>query len=97
MTDSHRHSSGSTTNQTNAFEPIRHERFIEINATPGTRAHLIAQYGQVWDPRELANDFEVIGFISPFVAVRRKADDCTGTLEFQCNPRFYFSFLADRK
>lgn len=73
-------------------EGIRRQTVAEINADPGSRGALTAQYGQVWDTRELANDFEVLGFMAPFVVVRRKSDGRTGSLMFQHSPRFYFSF-----
>ena len=58
---------------------------------------MAAQYGQVWDAQQLADDFEVVGFMAPFVVVRRKADGMKGSLEFQHNPRYYFNFVADTK
>jgi hypothetical protein len=48
--------------------------------------------GQRWDTQELAADFEVLGFLAPFVAVRRKADGVKGSLEFVHSPRVYFDF-----
>jgi len=68
----------------------------EINAEPGSREALEAQYGQVWDTQQLAGDFEVIGFMAPFVVVRRRADGMKGSLEFQHMPRFYFNFQRHR-
>jgi hypothetical protein len=73
-------------------EPIRRERLVEINADPGSREALEAQYGQVWDTEQLGRDFEVIGFMAPLVVVRRKQDGVKGSLEFQHHPRFYFNF-----
>lgn len=73
-------------------EAARRERLAEINAQPCSRAALEAVYGQVWDTHELGRDFEVEGFMAPFVVVRRKADGVRGSLEFQHEPRFYFSF-----
>ena len=73
-------------------EPIRRERLAEINAEPGSREALEAQYGKVWTTNELAEDFEVIGFMAPLVVVRRKSDGVKGSLEFQHNPRLYFNF-----
>jgi hypothetical protein len=78
-------------------EDLRRERLAEINAAPGGREALEARYGQVWDTKQLANDFEVIGFMAPFVVVRRKDDGVKGSLEFQHNPRHYFNFVADTK
>jgi hypothetical protein len=76
-------------------EAIRRERLAEINAEPASREALQAHYGQVWATQELAEDFEVIGFMAPFVVVRRKADGMKGSLEFQHSPRFYFNFVVD--
>jgi len=76
-------------------EALRRQRMHEINAEPGSREALEAKYGQVWDTRELARDFIVLGFAAPYVVVRRKADGVKGSLEFQHSPRFYFNFQAD--
>ena len=76
-------------------EEARRERLAEINAEPGSREALVAQHGQVWDAQQLAQDFEVIGFLAPLVVVRRKADGVKGSLEFQHMPRFYFNFVPD--
>ncbi len=73
-------------------ETIRRERIVEINTEPGSRAALEAQYGQVWTTDELADQFEAIGFMAPFVVVRRRSDGVKGSLEFQHSPRFYFNF-----
>jgi hypothetical protein len=73
-------------------ESIRRERIAEINANPGSREALESQYGQVWDTDQLGDDFEPIGFMAPLVVVRRRSDGVKGSLEFQHNPRFYFSF-----
>jgi hypothetical protein len=75
-----------------ATEPYRRQRLAEINAQPGNREALEAQHGQVWSTDELSHAFEVIGFMAPFAVVRRKCDGKKGSLEFQHNPRFYFSF-----
>jgi hypothetical protein len=77
---------------TDPTEAARRERLAEINAEPGSREALEAEHGQVWDTPQLAQDFEVIGFLAPLVVVRRKADGVKGSLEFQHSPRFYFRF-----
>ncbi len=82
---------------TDPTESIRRERLNEINAEPGAREALEAQYGQVWTTKELAADFVVIGFMAPLVVVRRKSDGVKGSLEFQHLPRYYFSFVPDTK
>lgn len=75
-----------------ATEQIRRKRLVEINAEPGSREALEAEHGQVWDTRELSNDFDVLGFMAPLIVVRRKVDGQKGSLEFQHDPRFYFNF-----
>jgi hypothetical protein len=76
-------------------EAIRRERLAEINAEPGSREALEAEYGQVWTTQELGRDFDVLGFAAPLVVVRRKADGVRGSLEFQHSPRFYFGFQPE--
>ena len=73
-------------------EPIRRILQSTLNAFPGTRESLEAEFGQVWDTTQLQTDFEVLSFLAPFVHVRRRADNVEGTLMFQGSPRFYFSF-----
>jgi hypothetical protein len=73
-------------------EAIRRRRLAEINARPGDREALQARYGRVWSPEELGREFEALGFLAPYVVVRRRADGVKGSLEFQHEPRFYFSF-----
>jgi len=78
-------------------EAARRERLVEINAEPGSRKALEAKYGQVWDTDQLANDFEVIGFLAPLIVVRRRSDGQKGSLEFQHSPRYYFNFEPHNK
>ncbi len=73
-------------------ETIRRQRLAEINAEPGSRTALEAEHGQVWDTDQLVQDFEAIGFMAPFIVVRRRSDDVKGSLEFQHNPRLYFNW-----
>jgi len=76
-------------------EDMRRKMVAEINANPGERAALEAQHGQVWDTTELSRDYEALGFMAPFIIVRRKSDGKKGTLEFQHHPRIYYGFQAD--
>jgi hypothetical protein len=73
-------------------ENVRRQMVAEINAEPGSREALEAQHGQVWDTDQLREDFEVVGFLAPFVAVRRRSDGVRGSLSFQHSPRLYFGF-----
>jgi hypothetical protein len=74
----------------------RRDRLREINTHPSDRSKLEARYGAEWGSEELRRDFEVLGFMVPFVVLRRKSDNQKGSLEFQHSPRFYFSFTEDR-
>jgi hypothetical protein len=56
------------------------------------RSRLEAEHGQVWNTAELQTDFDVEGFLAPYVAVRRKSDGKQGSLKFTHMPRFYFGF-----
>lgn len=76
-------------------ESIRREEVTAINADPGSRQALEAQHGQVWDTQQMQEDFDVTGFLAPYVVVRRKSDGVVGSLMFQHDPRFYFGFQAD--
>ena len=76
-------------------ENIRREMVAEINAEPGSRQALEAQHGKVWDTEELSAEFEVTGFMAPFVVVERKSDSKKGSMMFQHSPRFYFGFTED--
>ena len=76
-------------------ENVRRAMVQEINSNAGEREALEKQYGQVWSTGELSKDFEAIGFMAPFIVVRRKADGKKGTLMFQHSPRFYFSFSEE--
>jgi hypothetical protein len=49
-----------------------------------------------WSTDELREEFEVIGFMAPFVAVKRKSDGQKGSMEFTHSPRWYFNFVADK-
>jgi len=78
-------------------EAARREMVQEINSNAGPRAELEREHGQVWDTQELQRDFDVLGFMAPFVVVTRKADGKKGSLTFQHSPRFYYGFQADRR
>lgn len=75
-------------------EQVRRQMVAEINSNAGERAELEARHGRVWDASELQRDFDVVGFMAPFVVAIRKSDGVKGSLEFQHQPRFYFNFSA---
>jgi hypothetical protein len=45
-----------------------------------------------WTTKQLQEEFEVLGYMAPFVAVRRKSDGARGSLEFTHSPRVYFGW-----
>ena len=73
-------------------EAIRRGLQQEINAVEGSREHLEAQHGQVWDTQEVQADFVITAFMAPFIVVCRKSDGARGSMAFQHDPRFYFNF-----
>ena len=76
-------------------EDIRRQQVEEINASPMERDDLEKQHGQVWDTRELQEDFKVLGFLAPYVGVRKLSTGEKGTLMFQHQPRFYFNWMFE--
>ena len=78
-------------------EMIRRRRLVELNGQTVDRATLAQRHGQVWDPQELGRDFVAIGYLAPYVVVRRKTDGLRGSLEFQPDPRFYSNWKEDRR
>lgn len=76
-------------------EAIRRQRIVELNQGDTTRAELEEQYGEVWSTDEMTKNFDALGFMAPYIVVRRKADGVRGSLEFRHSPRFYFNFQAE--
>ena len=76
-------------------EHIRKIMQNKINEVGGNRTTLEQMHGQVWDTDELKRDFDVLGFLAPFIGVRRKSDGKKGSLMFQHDPRYYFNFKED--
>lgn len=56
------------------------------------REEIEKEVGQVWDTKQLQEDFSVKGFQAPYVVVTRKSDGVVGSLEFQHMPRYYWGF-----
>jgi len=69
----------------------------EMISTEGShdRSALESEHGQVWSTDEVRSEFEVVGFMAPFVVVVRRSDSVKGSLQFQGSPRFYYGFKAD--
>lgn len=77
-------------------ELARQEMVEEINSNAADRKTLEARYGTVWDTKELSENFEVTGFMAPFVVVRKISNGEKGSLKFQHQPRFYFEWEPDQ-
>ncbi len=73
-------------------ESVRRDMVADINSSPSERELLEKEYGDVWDTNEVSEEFEITGFMAPFIVVRRFSDNQKGTMMFQDRPRFYFSF-----
>jgi hypothetical protein len=50
--------------------------------------------GPIWTTETVSQDFEIIGFMAPFVVARRRSDGQKGSLEFTHSPRVYFNFQS---
>ena len=74
---------------TDATEARRRELLAEM---PAELIERVEAGEEVWDTEALRESFEVLGFMAPFVVVRRKADGVRGTLMFTHQPRYYFGF-----
>jgi len=76
-----------------AVERINSE--VETYDEQKERARLEAKYGQVWDTKQLQEDFKVTGYAAPWCMVTRKSDNQNGLISFQHLPRFYFDFVEE--
>lgn len=72
-------------------ETIRSAWLLAVNALPLDRIP-----EERWTPERLERDFEVLGFLAPFVVVVRRSDGARGTLIFRHSSRFYFGWQQDR-
>ena len=68
-------------------EELRKERIVKLN--------LEAQYGRLLTTTELTSDYDVLGFMAPYVVCRRLSDGKKGTFEFLHSPRFYFNWRGE--
>jgi hypothetical protein len=68
---------------------------VETSDEQKERVRLEAKYGQVWDTKQLQEDFKVSSFMAPYCSVIRKSDNKRGIISFQHLPRFYFEFVGE--
>ena len=55
-----------------------------------------AEADRLLTTEELSVEYEVLGFLAPFVVVKRKSDGVKGSMEFTHSPRRYFNFVEDK-
>jgi hypothetical protein len=67
-----------------SLSPDEQERYRELCEKYGVE--------DVYTTQTVQESFEVLGFMAPFVVVRRRSDNAKGTLQFSHSPRFYFGF-----
>jgi len=76
-------------------DPTEFERRRRIVQMPAELQRRAQRGEQVWNPEEFLRDYEVLGFLAPYVVVRRKSDQVKGSVQFTHKPRWYFGFEAD--
>lgn len=67
-----------------------------MNRTPCSREELLAVVAEVYNREQVEERYEVLGFRAPFAMVRERSTGQMGTMLFQHEPRFYFSYSRDR-
>lgn len=82
-------------------EAIRRELVKEIAGQiknhDQEREQLEKENGKVWNTDELTRDFDVLGFMAPYVIVRNKRTGKKGSLIFQHYPRYYWGWIEDKR
>ncbi|KAA5538576.1 hypothetical protein FYK55_27190 [Roseiconus nitratireducens] len=76
-------------------EAIRKELVAELNETEATKAELEKTHGRVWSTDEMRAEFEPLGFMAPFIVVRKLDTGERGSLMFTHAPRFYFGWQPE--
>jgi len=74
------------------MDMIRQLLAEEVNSDPTITPENLEES---WTTEQVREQFEVIGFMAPFVVVRRKSDGVMGSLMFKHSPRVYFGWQAD--
>lgn len=73
-------------------DPTEGARRALIPTMPAELAARVEAGEQIWDTQTMQADFEAIGFMAPFIVVRRRSDGVRGTLMFDHSPRWYFGW-----
>lgn len=79
----------------NEQDPTADARAAMVPEMPAELASRVAAGEKVWTTAEMNDEFEAIGFMAPFIVVRRRADGVKGSLLFTHQPRFYFAWRQE--
>lgn len=74
---------------------IRKQMVAELNLDDNTKADLEAKHGKVWTTSEMSAEYEALGFMAPYIIVRKRETGERGSLMFTHSPRFYFNFQPE--
>ena len=77
-------------------DPTEGARRALIPQMPEELEARVAAGEQVWSTDDMRVEFEAIGFMAPFIVVRRRSDGAKGTLMFTHSPRWYFGWEGDQ-
>lgn len=76
-------------------DPTETARRELIPTMPAEAAAAVERGEPIYTTAEMTAEFETVGFMAPFVVVRRRSDGVRGTLMFTHSPRYYFGFEAE--
>lgn len=76
-------------------DPTEQARRDLLDEMPEECLAAIARGERVWDRDAMLNEYDVIGFLAPFVIVKRRSDGAKGSLCFTNRPRYYFGWEPD--
>ena len=70
-----------------------------VNSVEQDLAYYREMHGDdnAWDTAGLTEEFEVLAFLAPYCAVKRKSDGVRGSVMFQHSPRVYFNFKPEEE
>ena len=89
--------SNNVTSTIDSTEESRRERLEQINANRVHDQHWKRCMGRFGIRASCSGTFMVVGFLAPFVHVRRRDNGEEGSMEFQHQPRFYFNYRSNER
>ena len=76
-------------------ENVRRQMTASINAVEGSREYLEERHGAVYDTKQMQEIFQPLSFAAPLIVVQKRDTGEKGSLFFQHEPRFYFSWQPE--